>query len=90
MAIKIPEKFENVVKNASQEWLDTRGKTREQLRSFIEARVVRDQDKSPKVGDSAPDFELERLDEQGKRTGNMMRLSDHFGTPIGLVFGSYT
>ena len=90
MAIELPEKFENVVNNASQEWLDTRGKTREELRKFIEARVVRDRDKSPKVGDRAPDFELERLDAQGKRTGKTTRLSSHFGKPIGLVFGSYT
>lgn len=90
MAIKLPDKFENVVNNASQEWLDTRGKTREQLRKFIEARVVRDQEKSPKVGDAAPDFNLELLDERGNRTGEMTQLSGHFGKPIGLVFGSYT
>lgn len=90
MAIKLPDKFENVVNNASQEWLDTRGKTREELRKFIEARVIRDQTKSPKVGDPAPDFELELLDARGKRTGEMTRLSSHFGKPIGLVFGSYT
>lgn len=90
MAVKLPDKFEHVVNNATQEWLDTRGKTREQLRSFIEARVIRDQEKSPKVGDPAPDFELERLDEHGKRTGKLMRLSSQFGTPVGLVFGSYT
>jgi hypothetical protein len=90
MAIKLPDKFENVVQNASQEWLDTRGKTREQLRKFIEARVVRDQTKSPKVGQPAPDFTLERLDERGNRTGEMATLSDYFGKPLGLVFGSYT
>lgn len=90
MGIKLPEKFENVVNNASQEWLDTRGKTREQLRKFIEARIVRDNEKSPKVGKLAPDFELELLDARGNRTGNTTRLSDHFGKPIGLVFGSYT
>ncbi len=90
MAIKLPQKFENVVNNASQEWLDTRGKTREELRTFIEARVVRDQTKSPKPGYPAPDFELEQLDERGNRTGEMMRLSSQFGKPIGLVFGSYT
>ena len=90
MAVKLPEKFENVVNNASQEWLDTRGKTREELRTFIEARVVRDQTKSPKVGDPAPDFELELLDARGNRTGEMTHLSSHFGKPIGLVFGSYT
>jgi len=90
MAVELPEKFENVVNNASQEWLDTRGKTREGLRKFIEARIIRDREKSPKVGEAAPDFELELLDERGNRTGEMTRLSSHFGKPIGLVFGSYT
>ena len=90
MAIELPEKFEKIVVNATEEWLETRGKTRDQLRSFIEKRVIRDREKSPKVGDHAPDFELEKLDDHGKRTGEMMRLSSNFGTPIGLIFGSYT
>ncbi len=90
MAIELPEKFEKIVVNATEEWLETRGKTRDQLRSFIENRVIRDREKSPKVGDDAPDFELEKLDDHGKRTGEMMRLSSNFGTPIGLIFGSYT
>ena len=54
------------------------------------ARVIRDETKSPKLGEPAPDLELEKLDAQGNRTGQMARLSDHFGKPIGLVFGSYT
>ena len=90
MPIELPEKFEKIVVNATEEWLETRGKTRDQLRSFIEKRVIRDREKSPKVGDDAPDFELEKLDDHGKRTGKMMRLSSNFGTPIGLIFGSYT
>ena len=90
MPIALPEKFEKIVVNATEEWLETRGKTRDQLRSFIEKRVIRDREKSPKAGDAAPDFELEKLDDHGKRTGEMMRLSSNFGTPIGLIFGSYT
>ena len=90
MPIELPEKFENIVVNATEEWLETRGKTRDQLRSFIEKRVIRDRETSPKVGDAAPDFELEKLDDHGNRTGKMMRLSSNFGTPIGLIFGSYT
>jgi hypothetical protein len=90
MSIKLPEKFEAIVVNATQEWLDTRGMTRDQLRAFIEKRVIRDRENAPKVGEAAPDFEIERLDERGGRTGNMLRLSSHFGSPIGLVFGSYT
>ena len=90
MPIELPEKFEKIVVNAAEEWLETRGMTRDELRSFIEKRVIRDREKSPKVGDGAPDFELEKLDDHGKRTGKMMRLSLNFGTPIGLIFGSYT
>ena len=90
MTIELPEKFEQIIVNSTQEWLDTRGTTRDELRKFIEGRVIRDQEKAPRVGDNAPDFEIERLDSKGKRTGNIERLSDHFGTPIGLIFGSYT
>jgi len=90
VAVQLPEKFEAIVVNASEKWLETRGLTRDQLRSFIEKRVIKDREKSPKVGEDAPDFEVERLDAFGKRTGKMESLSSHFGTPIGLIFGSYT
>ncbi len=90
MSIELPKKFENIVVNAADEWLETRGMTRDQLRSFIEKRVIRDREKSPKVGDDAPDFELEKLDKYGKRTSEVLRLSANFGSPIGLIFGSYT
>ena len=90
MPIELPEKFEKIVVNATEEWLETRGKKRDQLRSFIEKRVIRDRENSPKVGDNAPDFELEKLDSFGKRTSEIVRLSENFGTPIGLIFGSYT
>ena len=90
MAVQLPDKFENIVVNAKQKWLDTRGMTRDELRSFIEKRVLRDQQHSPKVGDDAPDFVLEQLDKKGNRTDQTTRLSSHFGTPIALIFGSYT
>ncbi len=45
---------------------------------------------SPKAGTSAPDFELELLSAVGKRTGTTRRLSDYLGTPVALIFGSYT
>ena len=90
MSVGLPDKFEAIVVNAKQEWLDTRGMTRDELRTLIEGRVTRDKEISPKVGDDAPDFEVEVLDGQGKRTGEMIQLSSQFGTPIGLIFGSYT
>lgn len=45
---------------------------------------------APKIGDPAPDFELERLSPDGSRTGETLRLSSLRGRPVGLVFGSYT
>jgi hypothetical protein len=78
------------VGDSSDEWLETRGKTRDELRSFIEKRVLNDREKAPKVGEDAPDFVAERLDDFGKRTGEMVKLSSNFGSPIGLIFGSYT
>ena len=44
----------------------------------------------PNAGDTAPDFELERLDADGKRLGEYQRLSALQGRPVALVFGSYT
>ena len=44
----------------------------------------------PAVGDAAPDFELELLSDDGKRTGEYVRLSALRGTPVLLYFGSYT
>ena len=44
----------------------------------------------PRIGDMAPDFELERLGENGKRTGEHVRLSALRGKPVVLYFGSYT
>jgi hypothetical protein len=56
------------------------------LRADKMAREAR----APAVGAPAPDFEVERLSEGRKRTGEMFRLSQTRGKPIGLVFGSYT
>lgn len=45
---------------------------------------------SPRPGSPAPDFELELLSAEGKRTGERRRLSAHRGRPVALIFGSYT
>lgn len=44
----------------------------------------------PQVGDPAPDFNLERLSDDGKRTDQRIRLSSLRGKPVLLYFGSYT
>ena len=41
-------------------------------------------------GTMAPDFEIDMLTRTYKRTGERCRLSSLRGTPVGLVFGSYT
>ena len=90
MAIELPQKFEDIINNQTDEWFEKRGKTRDELRTFIENRIVKDQKFSPKVGDNAPDFEVEKLDGTGRRTGELIKLSSYFGKPVGLIFGSYT
>ena len=65
------------------------GETREQYEAMVRERSQRDQ-AAPKVGEPAPDFEIERLTSAGKRTGEMFRLSSTRGKPVALVFGSYT
>ena len=45
---------------------------------------------APGVGARAPDFNLALVDENGVRTGQLRRLSDHRDKPTALIFGSYT
>ncbi len=44
----------------------------------------------PQVGAEAPDFTLERLTADRKRTGDYVTLSSLRGKPVALCFGSYT
>jgi hypothetical protein len=72
---------------------ETLGVTRERYRDDYEAmvreRAMRDQ-AAPKVGQPAPDFEIDRLTPAGKKSGETFRLSSTRGKPVALVFGSYT
>ncbi len=67
--------------------------TPEQYTAMRAERLAREKH-APAVGDPAPDFSLERLSPDGRRTGEMVSLSQHFadsgGRPMGLIFGSYT
>lgn len=83
------EEFPEHYKTISDEELKFRGWTREGLRKRWVERVERDKT-SPQVEDEAPDFELERLSPEGKRTGEYLSLSSFRGKPVGLLFGSYT
>ena len=55
-----------------------------------QARMIEREKRVPQVGDKAPDFEIERLDEFGRRTGEPFRLSSMEGHTVALLFGSYT
>ncbi len=63
--------------------------SKEQIAEKYRKRLERELS-SPKPGTIAPDFELELLSRAGKRTGVRRRLSDYGGTPVALIFGSYT
>jgi len=63
--------------------------TREALRELIAHMRVREAC-APAVGSFAPDFAGELLSLAGERTGTTVRLSEHRGRPVALLFGSYT
>ena len=56
----------------------------------IRARKLAREALAPAVGKMAPEFEVERLSDDRARTGSMFRLSETRGSPVALVFGSYT
>jgi len=84
-AINLPEPMDRLT---AEEW-EAVGFSRTQFEDRWGDRLARDK-LSPAVGSRAPDFQLEVLSSDGKRTGTLLRLSSLFGKPIGLVFGSYT
>lgn len=70
-------------------WLSISDITEQQfdaLQAEQKARQVR----VPQPGTLAPDFEVDVLTRDHKRTGERVRLSSLQGKPVGLVFGSYT
>ncbi len=89
MPDKLPSELEKLIRNISDEELEFRGWTREGARADL-AKRLRDDERSPQVGDLAPDFELERLANTGARAGQLLKLSALRGKPVGLIFGSYT
>ena len=65
------------------------GMTAQELDDFLAHENER-QAQVPPIGAEAPDFELDILDRERKRTGERVRLSSLRGKPVGLIFGSYT
>jgi hypothetical protein len=90
MAISLPPEFEERLARTTDAELKTRGMTLADMRASYEARVLRDEQTSPKLGEIAPDVTLEQLDATGKRTGEFTSLSELRGKPTGLIFGSFT
>jgi hypothetical protein len=70
-------------------WLELSDMTEAAFDAMMAENKAR-QSRVPQVGAPAPDFELERLDRDRKRTGETVRLSSLGGKPVALVFGSYT
>lgn len=70
-------------------WLQISDMSADEFDVMMAAQKAR-QDGVPKVGDVAPDFELEVLDRAKKRTGETVSLSSLRGKPVALLFGSYT
>lgn len=73
----------------SERWWEKWHIGKDEYDRYIEAKRRRDE-RVPRVGAIAPDFEVERLDPQGRRTGEAFRLSSTRGKPVAVVFGSYT
>ncbi len=55
-----------------------------------QAKMIEREKAVPQVGTKAPEFEIERLSDNGARTGEMFQLSSMLGQTVALVFGSYT
>ena len=63
--------------------------TREAYTAMRDARIARERH-APKVGETAPDFQIERLGANDARGGDLLQLSETRGRPVALIFGSYT
>jgi hypothetical protein len=63
--------------------------SREDFQEALARQKAREKN-TPPAGSPAPDFELRRLDEEGRLSEETVRLSSLRGQPVGLIFGSYT
>lgn len=70
-------------------WLEISDMTEEEFDRMMAEEQAR-HERVPQVGTAAPDFEIERLTRERKRTGERVRLSSLRGRPVALAFGSYT
>ena len=70
-------------------WLEISDMTEEEFDAMLESNNAR-QDRVPPIGSEAPDFRIERLTADRKRTGDFVQLSALRGKSVALCFGSYT
>ena len=70
-------------------WLEISDISEEEFDSHMSEEKAREAT-VPKVGSPAPDFVADVLGPNRQRTGEQVRLSDHKGKPVGIIFGSYT
>jgi hypothetical protein len=89
MSDELPERIARRIATISDGELKFRGRTREGMRKAWRQRIERDKN-SPRIGEVAPDFELELLSPAGIRSGETLKLTSLRGRPVGLIFGSFT
>ena len=82
-------RLDDLPEDAVQRLCEMYKTTKEKLQARFDAGIERENN-SPLPGRPAPDFNLERLDAQGKQTGEFVRLHENLDKPVGLIFGSYT
>jgi hypothetical protein len=70
-------------------WVEISDLSEDQFDALQAANKAR-QDRVPQVGAAAPDFEIERLTRDRKRSGEFVKLSSLRGRSVALAFGSYT
>ena len=70
-------------------WLEISDMSEEEFDAMQAENKAR-QSRVPKVGEVAPDFEIEYLTRERKRTGDYVKLSSLRGRSVALAFGSYT
>ena len=70
-------------------WLEISDMTKEESDAMMAGQKARPVN-VPKVGTKAPDFCIERLNRNRKRTGESVQLSALRGKPVALLFGSLT
>jgi hypothetical protein len=71
-------------------WLEISDNLTEEKFDAMMARSKNRQSSVPPVGTLAPDFTIERLSRDRKRSGEYVTLSALMEKPVALCFGSYT